>query len=106
MDAMPCFCGHDCSRCITYLATLHDDDTLRLRAQAFYRETFSRDVPLEQIHCRGGRSDDVFFLCRECPFAQCCRERGLTSCAACADEPCDSLRAYQAQYVNRCNQVL
>lgn len=105
MGGMPCFCGHDCARCITYLATLRDDDALRLRAQAFYRETFSLDVPLEQIHCRGGRADDVFFLCRECPFAICCRGRELSSCADCADYPCPSLREYQLKYVNRCLQV-
>ena len=30
-----CCCGHDCGRCITYLATVFDDEELRRRSQAF-----------------------------------------------------------------------
>ena len=100
-----CYCGHDCSRCVTRLATERDDDALRLQAQTFYRESFGLDIPLEAIRCRGGRLDDVFFLCRECPFAQCCRSRGHVSCAACDVYPCALLRDYEKKYVNRCNQI-
>ena len=100
-----CYCGHDCNRCVTRLATVHDDEALRLQAQAFYRDRFGLKIPLDQIHCQGGRSDDIFFLCRECPFSTCCRSRNLTSCADCPDYPCATLRDYQEKYVNRCNQI-
>lgn len=35
---LPCYCGHDCSRCITYIATQNDDDTLREQSQRFYKK--------------------------------------------------------------------
>ena len=30
--SMPCYCGHDCAKCITYIATQTNDDNLRIRA--------------------------------------------------------------------------
>lgn len=106
MPAPPaCFCGHDCARCVTYLATIRDDDALRRQSQRFYRDTLGLDVPLADLHCLGGRSGDVFPLCRGCPFAACCRSRGLDRCADCPDYPCPTLADYAARCVNRCNQL-
>lgn len=100
-----CFCGHDCARCVTRLATVRGDDALRKQSRRFYRETFGLDVPLADLHCLGGRSGAVMPLCRSCPFADCCRRRGIHRCADCPDSPCPALRDYTARYVNRCNQI-
>lgn len=103
----PCgCCGHDCARCVTYLATVRDDDRLRCQAQQFYCDTFAVDLPLDVFHCLGCRSEDVFVLCRDCPFTACADRHGLTSCADCEDDPCPALADYQKKYVNRCNQIL
>ena len=99
-----CYCAHDCSRCLTYLATVGNDDNLRKQSQKFYQNEFGITVPLEKIRCLGGRSDHVFFLCRECPWANCCREHGHEVCSDCSDYPCDALKEYQQKYVNRVNQ--
>lgn len=32
-----CYCGHDCSRCLTYLATINNDEDLRKQTQEFYK---------------------------------------------------------------------
>ena len=98
-------CGHDCARCITYLATVRSDDRLREQAQAFYRDTFHTDLPLDAFHCLGCRSDKVFVLCRECPFTACADRRGISHCKDCAEHPCPALAAYTEKYVNRCNQI-
>ena len=29
MKELLCYCGHDCARCLTYLATINDDEDLR-----------------------------------------------------------------------------
>ena len=42
-------CGHDCSRCITYLATIKNDDTLRKQSQQFYKTMFGLDIPLDEV---------------------------------------------------------
>ncbi|MBR5222406.1 MAG: DUF3795 domain-containing protein [Clostridia bacterium] len=98
-------CGHDCSRCKIYLATVHDDEQLRQESKQFYRDAFSADLPLHTFHCLGCRSEDVFALCRDCPFTVCADRHGVTHCADCAEYPCPALTEYQKTYVNRCNQI-
>lgn len=100
-----CFCGHDCSRCKTYLATVNDDDELRGQSRQFYKDTFGWDIPLSKLRCNDGRSDEPFYLCRDCPWAKCCRERGLAACSECEQYPCPPLAAYMDKYVNKCNQI-
>ena len=100
-----CYCGHDCSRCVTYLATLSDDDTLRRQSQTFYRDRLGIELPLEKLRCAGGRTEDRLLLCRDCPFIACCSRRGIASCDDCPNSPCEMLRAYRARFVNRANQL-
>lgn len=100
-----CYCGHDCSRCVTYIATQTDDDSLREQSQSFYKEQFRIDIPLGKFKCCGGRTDNVFELCQDCPFRKCCLERNISSCNLCPEYPCTKLRDYQMKYVNKCNQI-
>ena len=100
-----CFCGHDCSRCITYLATIKDDDGLRKQSQKFYKNEFGYDIPLSDIHCMGGRSDNIFYLCHGCPWMKCCKKHNINSCSDCGEYPCKPLAEYQEKYVNKCNQI-
>ena len=103
--SLPSYCGHDCARCITYIATLRNDNNLRRQSQSFYKEQFGLDIPLEKINCEGGRSQNVFELCKSCPFVKCCKERSVDSCSKCPEYPCKEISDYQAKYVNKCNQI-
>ena len=100
-----CYCSHDCSRCLTYHATINNDEDLRKQSQEFYKTEFGIDIPLKEIHCLGGRSEDIFYLCKECPFIKCCKEHGVEMCSACSNFPCEKIKGYQEKYVNKCNQI-
>ena len=100
-----CYCGHDCARCTTYIATQRNDDTLRRQSQNFYKESFGLDLPLHEFNCSGGRSDRVFKPCRECPFINCCIRHNVDSCSKCPQYPCKEISDYQEKYVNKCNQI-
>ena len=102
---LPCYCGHDCSKCVTYIATQTNNDDLRRHAQSFYKESFGLDIPLEKFYCDGGRSKNVFELCKECPFKKCCIEHGIDACSKCSEYPCKDISDYQEKYVNKCNQL-
>ena len=102
---LPCYCGHDCSKCVTYIATQTNNEDLRRQAQSFYKEIFGLDIPLEKFYCNGGRSKNVFELCKECPFKKCCIERGIDACSKCSEYPCKEILDYQEKYVNKCNQL-
>ena len=102
---LPCYCGHDCSKCVTYIATQTNNEDLRRQAQSFYKESFGLDIPLEKFYCDGGRSKNVFELCKECPFKKCCIEHGIDTCSKCSEYPCKDISDYQEKYVNKCNQL-
>ncbi len=104
-DKMLCYCGHDCTRCVTYRATVENNDELRRQSQKFYKVEFGKDIPLEQIHRMGGRTDDVFYLCKGCPWMKCCKERGIEVCSECPEYPCPPLAEYIERYVSKCNQM-
>jgi len=100
-----CYCGHDCSRCLTYLATVNDNEDLRKQSQKFYKTEFGIDIPPKDIHCLGGRSEDIFYLCKECPLIKCCKEHSIEICCDCPKYPCKDIKDYQEKYVNKCNQI-
>lgn len=103
--SMPCYCGHDCAKCITYIATQRNDDKLREQSQRFYKEAFGLDIPPQKFNCEGGRSNNVFELCQGCPFVKCCKDRGVDACSKCPEYPCKEISDYQAKYVNKYNQI-
>ncbi len=105
MKKLICCCGHDCSRCLTYLATINNDEKMRKQAQMFYKTEMGIDIPIKDIHCLGGCSKDVFCLCQECPFIKCCDEHNVEICSDCPGFPCELIKSYQENYVNKCNQI-
>ena len=102
---MICYCGHDCSKCLVYRATLADDETMRDESARFYKAEFNIDILPEKIRCFGGRSDEVMEACEPCPFRKCCRENQLHACSECL-APCERFGWYAEQYVNKYNQIM
>ncbi len=100
-----CYCGHDCSKCVTYIATKTNDNILRGQAKSFYKSEFSQDISLESFNCFGGRTENPFILCNTCPFKKCCKEKNIVACDQCSNYPCNMLEEYQKKYVNKCNQI-
>lgn len=35
---MPCYCGHDCAKCVTYIGMKNNDDYLREQSEKFYND--------------------------------------------------------------------
>jgi len=103
--SLPCYCGHECAKCITYIATQRNDDSLRRQAQSFYKERSGLDIPPQKFNCEGGRSKNVFELCKGCPFVKCCKEHSVDSCSTCPEYPCNEISDYQEKYVNKFNQI-
>ena len=63
------------------------------------------DIPLDEVNCLGCQSNNVFKLCKDCPFTKCASERKIAECSECVEYPCNALAEYQEKYVNKCNQV-
>ena len=73
------------------------------RLRAFIKRVLDLTF-LEKFYCDGGRSQNVFELCKECPFKKCCIEHGIDACSKCSEYPCKDISDYQEKYVNKYNQ--
>ena len=88
------FCGLDCSVCPAYIATQTDDDVLREETAKGWS---SADFPVtaDEIQCAGCKSVKLQWKwCRQCQVRACAAERGVSTCAACADYACDKLGTF------------
>ena len=88
-------CGLYCGTCPIYLAR-RDNDTSQLE-----EISQARGVPVDQIHCDGCLSNDVFAPCVECPydFRKCAAGKGVTWCFECDEFPCQRLDDFKDVHV-------
>jgi hypothetical protein len=81
-------CGLYCGVCAIYIA--HRDDNLKFKE----RLTGLYGVGMDDLHCKGCLSDDVFVYCRVCPIKACTAGKGIAGCHQCADFPCGHIDAF------------
>ena len=81
-------CGLHCGVCAIYIA--HRDGNVRLKEKL----TSHYGVGVEDLHCHGCLSDDVFFYCQVCAIKSCAGEKGIEGCHECADFPCGHIDAF------------
>lgn len=103
-EPMECYCGHDCGHCVTRWASRLGLTFLRERTVRFYQDSVGRTIRTGDVYCKGGRTEEVFCLCEECPFMRCCKNKGLDSCCQC-NNPCGEYQNYKENFVNRCHQI-
>jgi hypothetical protein len=96
MTALIAFCGLDCAHCGAYRATQADDDALRAATAREWSERYGVDIAPEQIVCDGCRGDGrKFGYCEHvCELRKCGLQKGVETCAACAEYPCATLAAF------------
>lgn len=75
-------CGLYCGVCAIYIADRDDNVKFKEKLTGVY------GVGLEELHCKGCLSDDVFKYCTVCPIRECTREKGDEGCYRCEDFPC------------------
>ena len=86
MDKLTACCGLDCEKCDARTATLTNDDALRERTAALWSKLNGVTITPEMINCTGCRPAGAKtpFCDRLCPIRGCVREKGLDTCADCA----------------------
>lgn len=88
-------CGLFCPACHVFIATHEDQGKLATMAQRYQKS-------LEELECRGCRSEKRCFYCETvCFMAKCAAGKGLDFCGDCADYPCEGLKEFQAQAPHR-----
>ena len=87
-------CGLFCRSCSVFIGSTEDPERL-------HRLAGLMGLSPEQVRCEGCRSAVLFAPCASCSFRDCAQSRGVAFCGACADYPCEDLKAFQAEKPHR-----
>ena len=87
MKTMIACCGLDCEKCDAYLATIHDDQTLREKTAKLWSEWNQVTILPEDINCEGCRADGkkTVYCDKLCEIRRCARKKGMETCGGCPD---------------------
>lgn len=92
MQGMIGHCGYNCHLC----AARSNDIELRQRLVDGWKRIFGHlQYTAENVRCDGCRADGRI-ADTSCQARLCARERGVESCAQCAEFPCDKMRHLMA----------
>ena len=98
MNQMIAVCGLDCAACEARLATVANIEAEKERVAAMWREMYnSPSIDAAYVTCDGCLSLDGHLggHCLECEIRACGLERGVATCAHCADyERCAKLAKF------------
>ena len=78
-------CGLDCEKCDARIATLTNDNALRMKTAALWTKLNYVAITPEMINCTGCRIEGVKtpFCDKLCPVHNCVREKNFNTCADC-----------------------
>ena len=94
MRDMIAYCGLDCEKCDAYLATIHDDQTLREKTAKLWAELNNAPIMPEHINCEGCRVNRIktVYCDSLCRIRQCALKKGMTTCGDCTEmEKCQTV---------------
>ena len=61
------YCGINCSKCPTNIATKNNDDVLRMKTSIEWSRLFNKTIVPSKINCNGCKSEnDLFENCHTC----------------------------------------
>ncbi|MDY6795098.1 MAG: DUF3795 domain-containing protein [Actinomycetota bacterium] len=89
-------CGLYCGVCAVLIAHHDDNDKFKERLTGVYGLK-----SVEDIHCKGCLSDDLFIFCESCPIRECCKDKGIEGCHQCDDFPCEFIEKFPLEVGKR-----
>ena len=93
-DPRAAVCGLSCEVCSVSIATREDPKRWQYIATA-------KGLSLSEASCHGCRSENRYGPCATCFMTRCAAERGVAFCGDCPENPCDTLRQFQAAMPHR-----
>jgi hypothetical protein len=91
---MIAYCGIDCSKCDSYLATQSENNEELEKVAKKLSKLYSADVKPEYVVCDGCRAEKrrSYYCTNLCKMRKCCIEKKYNSCIECVDFPCKELQ--------------
>lgn len=89
-------CGLYCGSCGVYLASIENDEAKLLRYSLILKQT------IQETYCEGcGSAKKSAHCTKMCTFIKCKAEKGISSCANCADFFCKDLSEFRSKMPHR-----
>lgn len=88
------YCGLDCETCEARIATVNDDNELRVKVSKLWSELNNVEIIPEMINCTGCRIEGAKtpFCDSICPIRQCASAKKYETCADCSElEKCEKV---------------
>ncbi len=81
------YCGLDCETCEARLATVNNDNELRIKVSKEWSELNGVEITPEMINCSGCRIPGVktVYCDSLCPIRQCAKEKQMETCGGCPE---------------------
>jgi len=96
-EKMIAYCGLDCAKCKSYVATQSGDDAALAKIAAETSKAFGVSLTAESVACDGCQSNGRKIpYCAECKVRACAIEMGVPNCAHCGDYGCEIITAFLA----------
>ena len=91
---MIAYCGINCLKCKSYIATRSGDPGELIQAAEELSVLYQAEVKPEYVVCDGCRANKrhSYFCRNSCKMRKCCIEKNFNSCIECADYPCEELQ--------------
>ncbi len=89
-------CGLYCGVCAIHIAGRDGNRKFKERLVDLYRGNVpgkgtlpgSENLTVDDIHCRGCLSDDLFMHCKQCEIRECVQKKSYSGCHECDEFPC------------------
>lgn len=96
MEEMIAYCGLECHKCDTFLATQNNDDEKRTAVVQRWFKYTSEVIKPEDVNCHGCFADDghLFPYCQTCDIRECGMEKNVVNCAYCPEYSCEKLERF------------
>ena len=88
------YCGLDCEVCEAHIATINDDNDLRVKVAKEWSELNNAEITPDMINCSGCSIEGVKtpFCDSLCPIRQCGLDKGYDTCSDCSEmDTCEKL---------------
>ncbi len=95
MDKYIGYCGLDCRKCEAYIATINDDDNLRIKVAKLWSKLNNVEITKEMINCEGCRLDGkkTPFCDFLCEIRKCSLSKQFETCGNCNElNKCEKIK--------------
>ena len=95
MNILIAKCGLDCEKCEARIATMNNDNELRIEVAKKWSASNGVEITPEMINCVGCNLDGAktIFCDKMCQIKQCASKKNYQTCASCSEmETCDLIK--------------